>query len=137
MTNYVALKAELLVGHPDTGVYDADDQLAADQLNLVNRTRNRATISGKAVKEAFDGEAAEWTAILAEGRAEVLSLVSRDDLDPFGVDALMFQQAIGANAPNALAALVAYRVENVSRGVELGFGIVSAAEVDSARRATA
>lgn len=133
MTDYVALKAELLAGHPDTGVYDADDQLAADQLNVVNRTRNRTTVSGRAVKEAFSGQAGEWTAILAEGRSEVLALVSRDDLDPFGVDALMFQQAIGGNAPNALAALIAYRVESVSRGVELGFGDLTAANIQTAR----
>ena len=28
---------ELLAGHPDTGAYDADDAVAADELNAVNR----------------------------------------------------------------------------------------------------
>ena len=31
------LKAELLAGHPDTGAYDADPQLAANQINETNR----------------------------------------------------------------------------------------------------
>lgn len=35
--DYQALKAELLAGHPDTGAYNADDQLAADELNVQNR----------------------------------------------------------------------------------------------------
>ncbi len=35
--NIPALKAELLAGHPDTGAYNADNQLAADEINAVNR----------------------------------------------------------------------------------------------------
>ena len=35
--DYVGLQAELLAGHPDTGAYNANDQLAADELNAVNR----------------------------------------------------------------------------------------------------
>lgn len=31
--NYTALKTELTTGHPDQGAYNADNQLAADQLN--------------------------------------------------------------------------------------------------------
>ena len=34
--DYVALKAELDGAHPVTGAYNADDQLAADELNLFN-----------------------------------------------------------------------------------------------------
>lgn len=33
---YLILKTELLAGHPITGAYNADDALAADQLNAVN-----------------------------------------------------------------------------------------------------
>lgn len=35
--DYQALKDELTAGHPDTGAYNADDALAADQLNALNR----------------------------------------------------------------------------------------------------
>ena len=37
MLDYVALKAELDAGHPDTGAYSANDQTARDELNAVNR----------------------------------------------------------------------------------------------------
>jgi len=35
--DYLVLKAELTAGHPDTGAYNIDDGLAADELNAVNR----------------------------------------------------------------------------------------------------
>ncbi len=133
---YEALKAELIAGHPGTGVYDVDDQLAADQLNAINRTRNRTLVTGKVVKDAFDGQSAEWAAIGAPARSEVLALTARDDLNPFGVDAMMLQEAVGANAPNTLVALIAYRVEDISRAVEIGYNVISAADVYSARSAT-
>lgn len=37
MADLVALKAELLAGHPDTGAYNVDDALAAAEINEVNR----------------------------------------------------------------------------------------------------
>ena len=35
--DYQALKAELTAGHPDTGAYNVDNQLAANELNMINR----------------------------------------------------------------------------------------------------
>lgn len=40
--DYTALAAELTAGHPLTGAYNVDNQLAADQLNAVNRPNVRA-----------------------------------------------------------------------------------------------
>ena len=37
MANLQALKAELLAGHPDTGAYNVDDAIAADEINALNR----------------------------------------------------------------------------------------------------
>ena len=31
------IKTELDTGHPDTGAYNVDDQLAADEMNAINR----------------------------------------------------------------------------------------------------
>lgn len=58
--DYVALKAELDAGHPVTGAYNADDALAAGELNAENRTVNYPV--------ELDGlnlairEAGKWTA---------------------------------------------------------------------------
>lgn len=134
MVDYVALKAELLAGHPVTGAYDADDALAAGQLNVVNRTRNRTSMTGKEVKDQIDQ--VDWDSRTVDQQQTLLSLFARDDLDPFGIDAHIFQEAMTGALGTSVADLASYRVEDVSRAEELGFGVVSAAEVDSARRAT-
>jgi hypothetical protein len=36
--DYAALQAELLAGHPTTGPYNADDAIAASELNALNRS---------------------------------------------------------------------------------------------------
>lgn len=129
--DYVALKAELDGTHPVTGAYDASNQVAADQLNAVNRTRNRSSMTGKEVKDRID--TGEWAGRTDAQKQIVLALCTRDDLDPFGIDATIFQTAMtGATA--TLAALNSYRVEDISRAEELGFGVVTAAHVDTARR---
>ena len=56
--DYQALKTELLAGHPVTGAYDADDALAADQLNAVNVTAQREVISASDIFETI-GQAAD------------------------------------------------------------------------------
>lgn len=53
--DYVALKAELDAGHPVTGAYNADDQLAADELNLANIVVERE-VTGLACQEATDSD---------------------------------------------------------------------------------
>lgn len=41
--DYVALKAELDAGHPDTGAYSLVDATAADELNAINRPAESGT----------------------------------------------------------------------------------------------
>ena len=129
--DYAALNAELVAGHPDTLAYDADNQLAADQLNLVNRKRNRTKVTGKEVKDRI--VAADWTSRSDAQKSQILALCARDDLDPFGVDAAIFTDAMTGHLDTTVADLIAYREEDVSRAVELGFGVVSSANVDAAR----
>ena len=54
MVDYVALKTELDTGHPETGAYNIDDQLAADELNALNIERIRAEMTGQEIREAAD-----------------------------------------------------------------------------------
>ena len=140
--DYIALKAEIDNDPLAVGYSGLTDQQVADSLNVRDGTYTyqRPTMSGKEVKEAFT-VSAEWTAIGPEGRAEILSMCNRDDLDPFGVDAIIFQQATGANAPTAQSTLVAARQPNVSRAFEISITTninedVNAVDVDTARRGT-
>lgn len=135
MSYYTNLKAELTAGHPDTGAYNADDALAAGELNVVNRTRPRAIMSGAEVKAAFDfsaGTRAEWAALTDAQKSQMLSLTARDDLNPFGVDVMLFND-IASSATATKAQLASARTEDVSRAVEIGYGIISEADVTAAR----
>ena len=140
--DYQALKTEIDTDPLAVGYSGLTDQQVADSLNVRDGTYTyqRPVMSGKEVKEAFT-LAGEWAAIGPEGRSEILSMCNRDDLDPFGVDALIFLQAVGSNAPTAQATLVASREPNASRAFNQGItsGIaedVTAVDVDTARRGT-
>jgi|SRR5210317_173730 len=127
---YADLGSELAVGHPVTGAYDADHQLAADQVNALNRTRNRSVMSGGEVKKEID--TAEFNALTDGQKQIILAMCARDDLDPFGLDADVVQN-IFPPAGVTITALQAARVESISRATELGLPFVSAADVAAAR----
>ena len=131
--DYAVLKNELTTDPLARGYAGLTNQQVADNLNTVDRTRNRSVMTGKEVKDRID--TAEWAGRTDAQKQIVLALCNRDDLDPFGIDAQIFQDEM-AGATNTLAALTTYRVENVSRAEELGLGVVTAANVDSARRGT-
>lgn len=124
------LKNEIDTDPLARGYSGMTDQQVADSLNTVDRTRNRSFMTGKEVKDRID--TGEWAARTDAQKQIVLSLVTRDDLDPFGIDATIFQDAM-AGATTTLANLNTYRVEDVSRGVELGLGVVADYNVYAAR----
>lgn len=128
---YADLASELVVGHPVTGAYDADNQLAADQLNAINRTRNRTSATGKEIKDRI--QTVDWDSRTDAQKSTLLSLFARDDLDPFGIDAHIFQEAMTGHTGTTVADLNAWRVEDISRATELGFPFVTAADVTAAR----
>ena len=75
----VALAAELAAGHPVTGAYDADDALAAGELNAVNRTRSRDTVSGSEILNATDD--AEFIALTDVEQGKWLDLCGVESID--------------------------------------------------------
>lgn len=131
--DYQVLKNEIVTDPLTRGYGAMSNQAAADDLNTVYRTRNRSVMTGKEVKDRID--LGEWATRTDAQKQIVLALCNRDDLDPFGIDATIFQDAM-AGATLTLAALNTYRVEDISRAEELGLGTVTAANVDTARRAT-
>lgn len=131
MVDYVALKAEI-DSDPLARVYSGmTDQEVADDMNTVYRTRNRAAVTGKEVKDQI--VSADWISRSDAQKSQLLALFARDDLDPFGIDAEIFTDAMSGAAGSSVADLAAYRVENISRAEELGFGVVLLATVESAR----
>jgi len=128
--DYVALKAELVAGHPITGAYSDNDSVAADQLNVLNRTRNRESLSGSEILQAIDK--AEFNALTAADKQLVWDLLHLGTLNPFGVEAALFINAFGGSSAT-IAALGTERVESISRAAELGLEAVYEGHVQYVR----
>ncbi len=131
--DFLALQSEL-VSDPETIGYTGDNAGDAVLLNTVDRPRNRASMTGKEIKDAMD--TADWDSRTDAQKQVILSLVTRDDLDPFGIDQHILQEAMSGAVGTTIATLAAARVETISRiqELEIGFGsIVSVGHVATAR----
>lgn len=125
-----SLQAELTGGHPGTGAYSADDATAADEINAVNRTRNRTNMSGSEVINAVDS--GEFTALDATNKQMVWDIVHLGNVNPFGIEATLFTTIFGGGSAT-ITSLMAARTENISRATELELGNVKAGHVQRAR----
>ncbi len=131
--NFLALQSELAVDPQALG-YTGSDTGDAALLNAVNRPRNRAVMSGKEIKDAIDTD--DWDSRTDAQKQIILALVNRDDLDPFGIDQHIFQEAMTGATGTTIATLAATRVETISRirELDIGFGdVVSEGHVAKAR----
>lgn len=84
--NYTALAAELAAGHPTTGAYNADNALAAAELNAVNRPNSNSVGAMMAYllnKKHRTNQGADTTYVPIIGR---LGMVAESAVgsDPFG-----------------------------------------------------
>lgn len=131
MANIELLKAELISGHPGTGAYDADPVIAAGQLNAVNRTKNRASMSGDELFAATDST--EFASLTVEKKANWLSFCGRDTINPFGASNVAFVQWVFGGGSTTVASLAASRTTEAGRAEELGIGFVRPGHVTEAR----
>jgi hypothetical protein len=131
MANLQALRAELDAGHPDTGAYNADAQLAADQINAVNRTVNVSSLSGDQLFSATDST--EFGALTDHKQNIWLAFCGRDSIDPFGASNVALVNWIFGGGSATITALASLRTRSVSRADELGIGRVAAGTVEQAR----
>jgi hypothetical protein len=120
--DYTILASELLIGHPVTGAYDADDQLAANELNALNIEVERVTTSSEA-QNATD--ATEFNALPEADKSLWVGALAWDT----GIDlnqgiGLATAQGIWAGAAGTITrpALIATRTELVSRVSQISFG---------------
>jgi len=132
--DYVALRAELddSGGHPITGPYSLDDATAVDELNAVNLTRTKSSVSGADAFQVTDS--GEFDVLTDVARSEWLSLCAIDNVDPSnGTPAAATASRLFGGGSTTLANLIAFRTENISRAVELGFGVIVIGDVQNAR----
>lgn len=100
------------------GYSGMDDSQFLTSITTSDRTRNRTAMTGKEVKDRID--TADWDSRTDAQKSQLLSLFARDDLDPFGIDAHIFQETMTGAAGTSVADLNAYRVESITRAEELG-----------------
>ena len=124
------LKAELAAGHPDTGAYSADDEVATAQLNEPNRKRPRSSLSGNQMFTATDP--ANFAALTDLKRALWISWCNTDR-NPYNAANVAFVQYIFGAGSQTITNLAAIRGETVSRAVELGLGLVYPGHIQNAR----
>ncbi len=126
-----ALKAELAIGHPGTGPYDSDAELAAGQLNAVNRTKNRSSMTASEVVNAFDS--GEFNALTEAQQTTVWNVVHIGDINPFGIEATLLTSVFGVSS-TTIENLAALRKDDVSRADEIGLGLVRPGNILEARK---
>lgn len=134
-SNYPALAAELLAGHPVSGAYDPDPQLAADQINALDTVVDKEHLPSALIFDAIINNKGEWDAMTADDREWVRNVLDFNSAagvpTATGTPARTTLVAILGTATKAeLAAQIA---ETVSRATELGFGFVITDDVQNAR----
>lgn len=125
-----ALKTELLAGHLDTGAYDADSAIAEGQINAVNRTKNRTSMTASEVFNSINQT--EFVSLNNAQEAQIWNVLAMGVLDPFGHEATVFTSVFGGGSQTIIQ-LKADRVFPASRAEELGLGNVTAGDIERAR----
>lgn len=118
--DYIALKAELDAGHPDTGAYNIDDTLAAGELNAVNRTRPRGSMNGDEIFAATDN--AEFVALTDHKQQLWVSFTSKDIINAYDATNVDFLDYIFGPASATKTVLAGLRVEDIARWQETNIG---------------
>lgn len=126
----VALKAELDNDPLARGYAGMTNQQVADDLNTVYREVNRTEMTGSEVLNQINK--AEFNALSAADQQRIWDILHLANLNPFGVESTLMIDIFGGGS-STITTLQAARKQPVSRGVELGLGIVGEGDVWDAR----
>ena len=106
-----------------------NSQEIADDINTEYRSRNRTSMSASEVANQMDNT--EWGDLTVDEKREIWDVLHMGSaLNPFGIEATIFTSVFGAST--TITNLQAARVEDISRGVELGLGHVKVGHVNMA-----
>lgn len=103
----------------------------ADDLNTVYRTRNKTSMTGDEVYQQTDP--AEFIAFTSDIKLLWMSFCARSNINPFANANVQTVVQMFGSGSNTVANLAAARIENISRGDELGIGKVSEGMVIEAK----
>lgn len=127
MSKYTIIKNEL---DNNPGLYGSKtDQEVVVELNVVNKERNRTSMSRSEIYENIESSALTGLTSL---KLDKLNLALSDVVDPFGNAAQVFIDVFGGGSAT-IAALQAARVETVSQATILGISKVKLGEIEEVR----
>ena len=124
------LSDELTNDPLNRGYAEMNDEEVAININFLDRTFNRPSMTSSEVLNAID--ITEWSALTDAGQQQIWDVIHMGNINPFGVEATIFIAVFG-NGSDTIKALAAARVENVTRATELGHGFVYPGHVQNAR----
>lgn len=128
----VALAAELIAGHPVTGAYNADDALAADQINELDIVRIKEFMSGSEMWANTD--TVEFSTLTDVNKQLWVAFCAIDEHSPENNGlAHKYVNLIFGTGSDTLTTLAAARSETVSQAAVLGFGLVTIGNIQNAR----
>lgn len=128
MSDYARIKAIMDANVPTFGALNDTD--AAAEFNIEDKDYDLPSMSGKQVKDLINVD--EWDARDDAKKQIVLAQCARDDLDPHGIDAQIFQDAM-AGATQTLSALADARSITTSTAFINGLGKVLPIHITYAR----
>lgn len=105
-------------------------EVAVD-MNLVNRSRNRTSMTSSEVLNAVN--ASDWAGLTDAKKQQMWDVLSIGTINPFGVEATLLIGIFGSGS-ETIQTLTGLRKEAISRGAELGIGRVRTGYVIDARR---
>lgn len=123
------IKTELTADMEARGYVGMEDEAAAADMNEVYRTRDLASLTGSQVFNAIDK--AEFNGKTDAQKQQIWDILHLGTINPFGIEAAMMIDIFGDST--TITNLQAIRKENISRGVELGVGIVTEGDIVDAR----
>ncbi len=129
--NIDVLKTELTTDPLTRGYSSMTDEAAANDMNTINRTSNKAIMMGTEILNACDK--VELNNLSTDNKRLVWDIIHiAGGVNPFGIEADLFVDAFGAGS-TTITTLQTLRKNNISRGEELGIGIVREGHVQHAR----
>ena len=130
MADLQALRVELDAGHPVTGAYSPNNATAANEINAVNRTLDRARMSASEVLNSAD--VTEFNGLNANDEQKLWRLLAIGELNPFGIEATIISGLFGSGS-STVSNFGQSRRDEVSRASELGLSRVRSGTVAQAR----
>lgn len=128
--NIDTLKTELTTDPLVRGYAGMNDADVAVDINTVYRTSNKAIMTASEVFNAIDKT--EFNALVAADQQRVWNTLHLGEINPFGLEAALFTDIFGGGS-TTITTLQGLRVNNISRGVELGIGVVREGHIQEAR----